>query len=155
VLQSKDVARSWSTASSSCGRSTKRTSTPSTSCHVTSVSIYGSAGSTQTAGRILRRCHGRALRRPSGISGWVRVQAPGWRDHPSSLSPRMVRTLIQWALAPKEHVVFKVLPPGFSTHLITAAPWNGGIPTFSATPGQEQTYEGRTIKCDTLSRQCS
>ena len=77
---------------------------------------------------------------PPGIHGWVRVQAPDWRDHPSSIEPRMVRTLIQWALQPKDQVVYKVLPPGFSTHVVTAAPWNGGIPTFSATPGPEKTY---------------
>ena len=77
---------------------------------------------------------------PPGLQGWVRVQAPDWRDHPSMLSPRVVRTLIQWALADKNEVVYKVLPTGFSTHVVTAAPWNGGIPTFSAAPGQEKTY---------------
>lgn len=78
---------------------------------------------------------------PSQLPGWVRVQAPDWRDHPSFLSPRMVRTLIQWALAPKEQLVYKVLPHGFSTHVLTAAPWAGGIPpSFSTSPGQPKTY---------------
>jgi hypothetical protein len=77
---------------------------------------------------------------PPGISSWVRIQAPDWREDPSFHSPRLVPRLLQWALAPKSQVVYKQLPAGFSTHVLTAAPWTGGIPTFSSSPGQVQTY---------------
>ncbi len=79
---------------------------------------------------------------PADLSGWVRVQAPDWRNHPSFIAPSLVRTLIHWALAPKDQVVYKELPAGFSTHVTTAAPWAGGMPTFSSSPGLTKTHAG-------------
>lgn len=77
---------------------------------------------------------------PSGIQGWVRIQSPSWPDIDNLASPRLVRALIEWALAPKEHVVYKELPAGFSTHASTASPWAGGPPTFSSSPGHPKVY---------------
>ena len=77
---------------------------------------------------------------PEGLAGWVRVKAPEWGEANCEGSPRFVRTLILWALEPKDEVVFKQLPPAFSTHVLTAAPWAGGLLTFSSSPGELRTY---------------
>jgi len=80
---------------------------------------------------------------PLDVHGWVRIQAPAWPDADNLASPRLVRALIEWALAPKEHVVYKELPAGFSTHASTAAPWAGGLPTFSSSPGHLKMYRAQ------------
>lgn len=77
---------------------------------------------------------------PEGLHGWIRVRAPDWTGANHEGSPRFVRTLILWALQPKPEVVFKQLPAGFSTHILTASPWGPGLPTFTSSPGGVQIH---------------
>jgi hypothetical protein len=76
---------------------------------------------------------------PPGLPGWIRVQAPDWTGFTYEGSPRFVRVLIRWALAPKPEIVYKLLPPGYSTHILLGSPWGLGIPTFHSSPGEART----------------
>ncbi len=78
---------------------------------------------------------------PPGLHGWIRVKAPDWTDPSYAGSPAFVRKIIQWALEPKTRVIFKQLPEHFSTHVVTAAPWNLGLLTFTASPGDTRTFD--------------
>ena len=77
---------------------------------------------------------------PAGLSGWVRVLCPDLDGDTYAGSPRFVRQLILWALQPKAEVVYKELPPGYSTHVMTASPFGPGLPTFSSSPGDQKTH---------------
>ena len=75
---------------------------------------------------------------PGGCGGWYRVLAPDWENE--SFSRHFVRKLVLWALESKQEVVFKRLPHGYSTDLVTAAPWGPGLPTFTSSPGEPQVH---------------
>jgi hypothetical protein len=79
---------------------------------------------------------------PPNLAGWTRVRCPEWDDSSYVGSPRFVRKLVLWALQPKTEVVYKELPPGYSTHVVTGSPWGPGLPTFSSSPGEARTWGG-------------
>lgn len=72
---------------------------------------------------------------PPGRHGWLRVQAPTWSDE-NPITPGFVRKLVLWALQPKPHVAYKVLPGGVIPD---------GMQSFSASPGDRLEHAGAPV----------